>query len=126
MIFITVILYDSDESVSTNNTTAWQTKLEASGPLPIPDGETAWFKLYVCCEYSGSLTNQLFEVRVLLDDVEVSRDAHRPPTAQEPRKFMDFGFVELSPGTHKLTLQFRPRTSGTAYCQRARLIVEKY
>ncbi len=126
VIFITVIIYNSEEGATTNATTNWQTKLEVSGILPIPEGGTARFKLYACCEYSGSLTTQLFEVRVLLDGVEVSTDVFKPTNANEPKKFMDFGFVELSPGTHSLTLQFRPRTSGTATCRRARLMVEKY
>jgi hypothetical protein len=120
---MTVILYNSDESESINDTNVWVTKLSVSG-----NTRNTPHKIFVSCEYAGNATNKISEIRVLIDGIERSYDYQIPQISNNYKKFCDFGEITFpTEATHTLELQFRSATlPQITKIRRARINIEQH
>lgn len=119
---MSVMFYDSNENVQSFEATAWQDVFSKSGNLN-PRGNF----IYASAEYSGNNTTDNVGIRVLLDNVEVSFDYHKPTLSGQYRKFCDFGlYTPTEAEQHTLKVQVRAVSAGTIVSvRRIRLMVQQ-
>lgn len=118
---MTVVANTTSEELSSTNSTSWQTKLEASGPIP-----EGWYNIWSCMEISSSVAGKAVLIQVMLDGTVVNEQAYRPDVAYDSLIISPFGRIHLDEGTHSISVQYRTSdASATAYIRRARLTVMK-
>lgn len=120
---MTVVIYANDETLTETTSDVWVDKVSASGTIG-----AGHYIIWASAEYTGSATNKVSEIRVLLDDVEVAFGQQVPDIANQVENFAPMGLVEyIAGGTHTIKLQFRSGTTpNTTRCRRARLLVMKH
>ena len=118
---MTVVANAISEELSSTTSTSWQTKVEASGLVP-----EGWYNIWTCMELSGSKAGTAAQMQVLLDGVAVNERTYRPSVANDPLIISPLGRVQLTEGSHSVSIQYRTsNASATAYIRRARIMVMK-
>lgn len=118
---MTVVANATSENLSSTTSTSWQTKVEASGPVP-----EGWYNIWTSMELSGSVAGTAVQMQVVLDGTAVNEQTYRPGVANDPLIISPFGRVQLTKGTHSIAIQYRTsNASATAYIRRARIMVMK-
>lgn len=119
---MTVVIFNNDESETQYTTDVWTDKLSTSGTIGTGD-----YIIWICAEFTGSATNKVAEIRVLVDDVERAFEQLTPPVANQVRTFNSMGLMNLESGSHTIKIQVRSGTTpNTTRCRRARILVMKH
>lgn len=119
---MTVTFYGASEAEEQHSSTTWVEVASVSG--------VAWegeYKVFISCEYAGVNVDEVIGIRVLIDDVEMGFDHHKPVLSGQYRKYCDFIMAHLSEGSHTVSLEARCLSpTQTVKVRRKRLLVEKH
>lgn len=125
MTYLTVILYNSDETESTTTSTIWQDKLIINGV--IDSGSQGEHIIWAQCELTGSQKDKKIACRILLNGNERGFSYHKPDESNIYKTINFFGLRNLGSGIHQLKFQYVVSdTPQTAKIRRARILVMKH